>query len=196
MVFPVAMYESRIIKKAEHQRTDAFELWSWSSLLRVSWTARQSNQSTLEEISSEYSLEGLIWSWNSITLATWCKELTHLKRLWLWERLKVGVKGDDRGWNSWMVSLTQWTWVWTSSGRWWCHPTISCSVVPFSSYFQSFLASGSFLMSQLFTSGGQSIGPSALALASVLPLSIQDWFSLRIDWLDFLAFQRTLKSLL
>ena len=62
MVFPVVMYgcESWTIKKTEHWRTDAFELWSWSSLLRVSWTARQSNQSTLEEISSEYSLEGLM----------------------------------------------------------------------------------------------------------------------------------------
>ena len=65
-----------------------------------------------------------------------------------------------------------------------------------SSHLQSFPASGSFLMSQLFTSGGQSIGPSALALASVLPLSIQDWFSLRIDCFDLLAVQGTFKSLL
>ena len=58
----------------------------------------------------------------------------------------------------------------------WCHPTISCSVVPFSSYLQSFLASGSFLMSQSFTSGGQGIVVSASA--SVLPMNIQDWFPL------------------
>ena len=59
------------------------------------------------------------WSWNSNTLATWCKEPTQWKRPWCWERLKVGGVGDDRGWDGWMASLTQWTWVWTSSGSWW-----------------------------------------------------------------------------
>ena len=60
MVFPVAMYgcESWTIKKAERQRTDAFELWCWRRLLRIPWTARRSNQSILKEISPEYSLEG------------------------------------------------------------------------------------------------------------------------------------------
>ena len=62
MVFPVVMYgcESWTIKKAEHQRTDAFELWCWRRLLRVPWTTRRSNQSILKEISPEYSLEGLM----------------------------------------------------------------------------------------------------------------------------------------
>ena len=62
MVFPVVMYgcESWTVKKAEHQRIDAFELWCWRRLLRVSWTARRSNQSNLKEISPEYSLEGLV----------------------------------------------------------------------------------------------------------------------------------------
>ena len=59
------------------------------------------------------------WSWNSNTLVTWCEEWTHWKRPWCWERLKVGGKGDDRGWGGWMASLTQWTWVWTSSRSWW-----------------------------------------------------------------------------
>ena len=53
------------------------------------------------------------------TLATWCEELTHWKRPWCWERLKVGGEGDDRGWDGWMASLTQWTWVWVDSGSWW-----------------------------------------------------------------------------
>ena len=57
-------------------------------------------------------------SWNSNTLATWCKELTHWKRPWCWERLKAGGKGDDKGWDGWMASLTQWTWVWVGSGSW------------------------------------------------------------------------------
>ena len=59
------------------------------------------------------------WSWNSNTLATWCEELTHWKRLWCWQRLKVGGEGDDRRWDGWMASLTQWTWVWASSRSWW-----------------------------------------------------------------------------
>ena len=62
MVFPVVTYgcESWTIKKAEHQRIDAFELWCWRRLWRVPWTARRSNQSILKEISHEYSLEGLM----------------------------------------------------------------------------------------------------------------------------------------
>ena len=81
MVFPVVVYrcESWTIKKAECWRIDAFELWCWRRLFRIPWTARRSNQSILKEISPEYSLEGLIWSWNSNTLAIWCEELTHLK---------------------------------------------------------------------------------------------------------------------
>ena len=62
MVFPVVMYryDNRTIKKAEHQRIDAFELWCWRRLLRIPWTARRSNQSILKEINPEYSLEGLM----------------------------------------------------------------------------------------------------------------------------------------
>ena len=55
------------------------------------------------------------WSWNSNTLANWYEELTHWKRIWCWERLRAG-EGDDRGWDGWMVSPTQWTWVWVESG--------------------------------------------------------------------------------
>ena len=76
---------------------------------------------------------------------------------------------------------------------WWCHPTISSSIVPFSSHLQSFPASGSFQMSLFFTSGGQSIGVSASAL--VLP-EYSGLISFRMDWLDLLAVQGTLKSLL
>ena len=78
--------------------------------------------------------------------------------------------------------------------RRWCHPTISSSVIPLSSCVQCFPASESFPMSQFFTSGDQSIGPSASA--SVLPMNIQDWFSLGLTGLIFLAVQGTLKSLL
>ena len=57
--------------------------------------------------------------WSSNNLATWCKELTHWKRPWCWERLKAGGEGDNRGWDGWMASLTQWTCVWASSRSWW-----------------------------------------------------------------------------
>ena len=121
MVFPVVMYgcESWTVKKAECQRTDAFELWCWIRLLRVPWTARRSNQSILKEISPEYSLEGLMLKLKLQYLTTWCEELTNWQRCWCWERLKVGGEGDDRGWDGWMASLTRWTWVWASSGSWW-----------------------------------------------------------------------------
>ena len=76
----------------------------------------------------------------------------------------------------------------------WCHPTISSSVIPFSSCLQSFPTSGNFPTGKIFTLGGQSIRVSASA--SILPMNIQDWFSFRMDWLDLLAVQGTLKSLL
>ena len=83
MFFSVIMYgcESWTVKKAEHRRIDAFELWCWRRLLRVPWTARRSNQSILKEIGPVCSLEGLMLKLNSNNLATLCKELTHLKRL-------------------------------------------------------------------------------------------------------------------
>ena len=59
------------------------------------------------------------WSWSSNTLATWCKEPTHWKRPWCWERLRAGGEGSNRGWDGWMTSSTQWTWVWANSRRWW-----------------------------------------------------------------------------
>ena len=59
------------------------------------------------------------WSWNSSTLATSCEELTHWKRLWCWEGLGAGGERDDKGWDGWMASLTQWTWVWVNSRSWW-----------------------------------------------------------------------------
>ena len=59
------------------------------------------------------------WSWKSNPLATWCEELTHLKRPWCWERLRAGEEGDDRRWDGWMASLMWWTWVWIGSRSWW-----------------------------------------------------------------------------
>ena len=120
MVFPVVMYgcESWTIKKAECWRICAFELWCWRRLenpldsKEIQPVHPKGNQSWIY-------WKDWCWSWNSNTLATWCKELTHLKRLWCWERLKVGGEGDDRGWDGRMALLTQWTWAWVNSRSWW-----------------------------------------------------------------------------
>ena len=118
IAFPRDMYgcESWTIKKAECQRTDAFELWYWRRLLRVPWTARRSNQSVLKEISPEYSLPGLMRKLKFPYFGHLIEELALWKRPWCWERLKVGGEGDNRGWDGWMASPTQWTWVWAISG--------------------------------------------------------------------------------
>ena len=117
MVFPVIMYgcKSGTIKKAEHQRIDAFKLWYWGRLLRVSWTARRSNQSILKKINPEYYWKD--WCWSSNTLATWCEQPIHWKGPWWWERLKVEGEEGDRGWDGWMALPTQCTWVWANSKR-------------------------------------------------------------------------------
>ena len=121
MVFPVIMYrcDTWTIKKPEHQRIDAFELWCWRRLWRVPWTARRSNQSILWRSVLGVHWRDWYWSWNFNTLATWYEDLTHWKRPWCWERLKVGGEGENRGWDGWMASMTQWTWVLVNSGSWW-----------------------------------------------------------------------------
>ena len=114
--------KSWTMKKAEHWRTDAFELWCWRRLLTVPWTSKRSNQSILKEINPECSLEGLM-------LKLKLQYFGHLMcKNWLIRkdpgagkdrRQKKGT--DDRGWDGWMASPspTQWTWVWASSRSWW-----------------------------------------------------------------------------
>ena len=100
-------------------RIDAFELWCWRILLRVPWTAGRSNQSILKEIIPEYSLEGLRLKLKLQYFGHLMWRTDYWKRLCCWERLKVGGKGNNRGWGAWMASPTQWAWVWVSSGSWW-----------------------------------------------------------------------------
>ena len=120
MVFPVVMYgcESWTIKKAEHGRIDAFELWFWRRLLKIPWTAQRSTSPSWRKSFLNIHWKDWCWSWSSDTLAPWCEELTHLKDPDR-EKLKTGGGGDDRGWDGWMASPTQWTWVWVNSGSWW-----------------------------------------------------------------------------
>ena len=110
--------ENCTLKKVECWRIDAFELWCWRRLLRIPWTARRSNQSVLKKISPEYSLEGLILKLK-LQYFGHLIELTHWKRPWCWKGLGAGGEWDDRGWDGWMASPTQWTWVWAISWSWW-----------------------------------------------------------------------------
>ena len=121
MVFPVVMYgcERWTVKKAERRRIDAFELWCWSRLLRVPWTARRFNQSILKKISPGCSLEGLMLKLKFQYFGYLMQRLTHWKRLWCWEGLGAGGEGDNRGWDGWMASPTRWTWVCMNSRSWW-----------------------------------------------------------------------------
>ena len=89
-----------------------FSKWRISSVI-MSWSVCTQLRSSLGFVWREWC-----WSWNSSTLATSSEELTHWKRLWCWEGLGAG-EGDDRGWDGWMASPTQWTWVWVNSGNWW-----------------------------------------------------------------------------
>ena len=111
--------ESWTIKKAECWRIDAFELWCWRRLLRVPWAARRSNQSILKEISPGCSFVGLILKLKLQYSGYLMRRADSFEKTLMLERLRAGGEGDNRGWDGWMASLTQWTWVWVDSGSWW-----------------------------------------------------------------------------
>ena len=108
---------------------DCEESWAlknwffWTVLLektlRVPWTARRSNQSILKKISHKYSLEGLMLKLKLLYFGHLMWRADSLKRPWCWERMKARGERDDRGWDDWMASPTQWTWIWVNSGSWW-----------------------------------------------------------------------------
>ena len=111
--------ESRTLKKAENWRIDAFTLWYWRRLLRVLVQQGDQISQSLRKLVLNIHWKDWCWSWSSNILATKCKEPTHWKRPWCWERLKAGGEGDNRGRDGWMASPIQWTWIWANSGRWW-----------------------------------------------------------------------------
>ena len=163
--------ESWTIKKAEHQRINAFELWCWRKLLRVPWTARRSNQSILKEIRPEYTLEGLM-------LKLKLQYFGHL--MWRADSFeKILILGKIEGiTDSMKMSLSKlWELVMSSKNLILCCPLFLLPSI--------FPMSGSFQMSQFFTSGGQSIGASASA--SDFPMNVQDWFPL--GWTDWIFLQ-------
>ena len=128
MVFPVVVYgcESWTIKKSECRRIHTWIVMlektlesPLESLGQQAWTARRSNESILKKINPEYSLEGLMLKLKLNILATWCKQLTHWRRSYCWERLKAKGEVGSRGWDGWMASLIQWTWTWANCRRRW-----------------------------------------------------------------------------
>ena len=127
MVFPIVTYgcESRTIKKTEHWRNDALNCGvgedSWESLgLQGDPTSPFWRRSVLNVHWNDW-----YWNWYPILWPPHA-ESTHSKSPWCWERLKAGGEGDDRGFDGWMASPTQWMWVWASSGRWWRTGKLPC----------------------------------------------------------------------
>ena len=119
MILPVVMYgcESWTIKKkCECWWIDTFEQWCWRRLLRVPWTARRSNQFILREISSGCSLEGLMLKLKLQYFGHLIWKTDSLEKTLMLGKMRVGREGDDRGWDGWMASPTQRTWVWVISG--------------------------------------------------------------------------------
>ena len=128
MVFPVVIYgcENWTVKKAECRRIDAFELWCWRRLLRVPWTVRRSNQSILKEISPGVSLEGMMLKLKLRYFGHLMWRVDSLERTLMLGGIGARREGDDRGWDGWMPSLTQWTWVSVNSGSWWWTGGLVC----------------------------------------------------------------------
>ena len=134
-----SIYKKRhyLVNKGPHIRSYGFfisHVWIWDLDHKEGWVLKnwwfwtvmldKTLKSPLDckeikPVNSEYSLEGLMLKMKLQYLATWGEELTHWKKSWCWEGLKAGEEGDDKGWDGWMTLLTQWTWVWASSGRWW-----------------------------------------------------------------------------
>ena len=106
----------KAVSSCFHFRVCTLEWSCW-----VLWLGLQGDPTSPSQRKSVVSIHWKVWcwSWNSNTLATWCEELTHWKRPWCWERLKAGGERDDRGWDGWMASPTQRTWVWVNSRSWW-----------------------------------------------------------------------------
>ena len=107
------------IKKVDHWRIDAVELWCWTDSCESVGLQGDPNQSILREISLEYSLEGLMLKPKLQYFGHLMQRTDSLEKMLMPERLKAGGEGDDRGWDGWMVSLTRWTWVWAGSRSWW-----------------------------------------------------------------------------
>ena len=161
-VFSVVTYgcESWTIEKAGHWRTDGFQLWCWRKLFESPLDCKEI-QPVYPEGKQSWIFIGRI-DVEAETPILWppCgKNWLTGKDPWCWERLKAGGEGDDRGWDGWMASLTQWTWVWVSSRSWWWtgKPGVRQSMESqrvrhnWASQLNTFLLLGSYLLVDRFT---------------------------------------------
>ena len=112
-------WDSWTIKKADCQRVDTFEMLCWKGFLRVPWTARRSNQSTLKEISTQYSLEELILRLKLQYFGHLMQRTDSLEKTLMLGEIADGRRRDDRERDGWMALLTRWIWIWACSGSWW-----------------------------------------------------------------------------
>ena len=120
MVFPVVMYGCELdYKESWAPKNWCFELWCWRRLLRVSWISRRFNQSILKEISPEYSLEGPMLKLKLQYFGHLMQRTDSLEKTLMLGKIEGGKRGGDRGWDGYVPSPTQWTWVWVSSRSWW-----------------------------------------------------------------------------
>ena len=104
----------------DHKESWAPKNWCfWTVVLEKTLESSLNCKEILKEISPQYSLEAPMLKLKLQYSGHMMEELTHLKRPWCWKRLRTGGEGDDRGWDGWMASPTQWTWVWVDSGNWW-----------------------------------------------------------------------------
>ena len=120
------IFSSSHIWMWELEYKESWALYNWcfwtvvlEKTLENSWTAGRSNESIRKEISPEYSLEDWCWNQNSQYFGHMMQNSDSLEKTLMLESLKAGGEGDDRGWDDWMASPTQWTWVWMDSGSWW-----------------------------------------------------------------------------
>ena len=143
MVLPVVMYgcESRTVKKAEHGKIYAFELWCWRRLLRVPWMARSSNQSILKEINPGCSLEGLMLRLKLQYFGYLMRRVDTLEKTLMLGGIGAGGEGVNRGWDGWMASPTRWTWVRVNSGSWWWTGRPGMHMSPQISYVEKLMPS-------------------------------------------------------
>ena len=119
VVFPVSCMDVRVGLWRNLSAEELMLLWCWRRLLRVSWTARRSNQPNLKVISPGCSLEGLMLKLKLQYFGHLMRRADSFEKTLIWERLKAGGEGDDRGWDCWLASSTQLTWVWMDSSSWW-----------------------------------------------------------------------------
>ena len=165
---------------------------SWESL---GLQGAQTSQSWRKSVLNSH-WKNWCWSWSSSTLATWCEKLIHWKRPWCWEKLKAAEEGNG-GWDSWMASPTQWTWVWVNSGRWW--RTGKPGVLQFmrSQRVEHDSVTEEQLTSWILSLSRQYQGCSLLPDCSLSSTPLLLWlgFALCLEWPSFFLIQLSLSTL-